>query len=135
MARLQFDHEGDAFFDLILSNHDEGYGVIAHLCVPKGAGRSSFVLHEEFAWGNDPGECKRFVQRLDPGQGTAFLRNDAAQFSFQRRSDGMILFEARCFTDCGEVAFQTEVAQDDAQRFYHKLEEVCWKLARNRAKQ
>ena len=138
MARLQFDQEGEAFFDLILSKHDEGFGAIAHLRVPKGAGRSSFVLHKEFAWGNDPGECQRFIAHMDPGQGgqgTAFLRNDTAHFSFQRRSDGMILFEARCFTDCGEVAFRAEVAQDDAQRFYHKLEEVCRKLARNGEKQ
>ena len=133
MARLQLDQRGEAFFDLILSRHDEGYGAIAHLRVPKGAGRSSLVLHEEFAWGEDPEECRRFIARLDPrqgGQGITFLRNDAAYFSFWRRPDDTVLFEARCLTGCGEVLFRAEVGLDAVECFHRKLTEVCRRLCR-----
>lgn len=133
MARLQLDQRGEAFFDLILSRREEGYGAIAHLRVPKGAGRSTLVLHEEFAWGEDPEECKRFIKRLGEGQGgqgITFLRNDAAYFSFWRRPDGTVLFEARCLTGCGEVLFRAEVGPADVERFHRKLEEVCGRISR-----
>lgn len=137
MARLNFDKGGEAFFELILSDREEGYGAIAHLRVPKGAGRSSFVLYEEFSWGEDVGECKSFISRLDPekgGQGIAFLRNDTAYFSFWRRPDGSILFEARCFTACGEIAFRAEVTAESVACFHKKLERTCEAMMRAEAR-
>lgn len=134
MARLNFDKDGEAFFDLVLSDRDEGFGAIAHLRVPKGMGRSSLVLHEEFNWGESPGECKSFIAKLNPqegGQGIAFLRNDASYFSFWRRPDNSILFEARCFTGCGEISFRANVTADDVACFHRKLAEICEKMARN----
>ena len=133
MARLKFDTKGEAFFDLILSDREEGYGAIAHLRVPKGENRSSFVLHEEFSWGNDPGECKNFIARLNPaagGHGITFLRNDSAYFSFWRRPDNTVLFEARCFTGCGEVAFRADVTVAAVACFYKKLEQSCAAIIR-----
>lgn len=134
MARLNFDSSGEAFFELILSDREEGYGAIAQLRVPKGAGRSSFVLYEEFAWGDSPGECKSFIERLNPasdGQGISLLRNDSAYFSFWRRPDGQVLFEARCFTGSGEVGFRANVTAEAVACFYRKLIEICEKMARN----
>ncbi len=136
MARLNFDKKGEGFFELILSDREEGYGAIAQLRVPKGPGRSSFVLYEEFSWGVDPGGCKSFIAKLDPGgsgQGIAFLRNDTAYFSFLRRPDNTVLFEARCSTISGEIAFRANVPAETAALFYHKLEAICRKLAKNGA--
>lgn len=136
MARLNFDTGSEAFFELILTDREEGYGAIAQLRVPKGAGRSSFVLYEEFVWGDDPGECKSFIARLNPaagGHGISFLRNDSAYFSFWRRPDGSILFEARCFTACGEIGFRADVTSEAVACFHKKLERTCAAMCRAKA--
>ncbi len=64
MARLSLDKEGGAFFDLKFSQRSEGFGAVAHLRVPKGVGRSSLVLHEDFFWGADTAECIAFVDGM-----------------------------------------------------------------------
>ena len=137
MARLQFDRKGEGFFDLMFSDRAEGYGAIVHLRVPKGPGRSSFVFHEEFVWGESPDDCAEFVAKLSPdvgGQGIAILRNDTAYFSFLRGPVGALLFEARCFVGAGELTFRANVPAAAAKLFHGKLEATCRKLAKNGAR-
>ena len=137
MARLKFDQKGEGFFDLLLSDREEGYGAVVTLRVPKGPGRSSFVLYEEFVWGKSPGECREFVAKLDAkggGQHIAILKNDTAYFSFLRNPGGKLLFEARCFTKSGEIAFRVDVGAASAELFHRNLEATCRKLAKNSAR-
>jgi len=137
MARLNFNRGSGAFFELILTDREEGRGAIVHLRIPKGAGRSSFVFHEEFVLGKGPDDCLEFVAKLSPegnGQGIAILRNDTAYFSFLLNPDGKLLFEACCSTGFGELAFRANVAAGAAGLFHRNLEAVCRKLSKNGAR-
>lgn len=126
MARLVFDNEGSAFFDIKLSRREGGYGAIAHLKVPKGIGRSSLVLHEEFFWREHPDECKAFIDGLAAGRrGVTILRNDCTFFSFWRKGSGRVLFEARSLIGPGEIAYRAEVSAEDVSRFHGMLDAIC----------
>ena len=126
MARLSLDKEGGAFFDLKISQRSEGFGAIAHLRVPKGVGRSSLVLHESFFWGTDTSECRAFIDGMNSKKGgVTFLRNGSTFFSFWRKPSGQVLFEARCFTGNGEIAYRMEVTSAELRCFYDKLKRIC----------
>ncbi len=92
MARLNFNDEGSAFFDVKLAQRGEDVFAITQLRMPKGSHCSGFVVYGEFVVGSG----EDIFRTLNEGGGSIEFARGAVRFLLRWNAHGPAVFEAHC---------------------------------------
>ncbi len=121
MARLNFNDEGSAFFDVTLSPRPDALYVVVQMRVHKSGGCSGLLLHAECAFA-DAASFVRAINAHLAGDATSTALFSYGPMSFDIISrDGIARCAAHCHTDGGVISFHAEVPAEIMRAYLKKL--------------